>query len=255
MTIELYHSPFSTCSQKVRLCLAEKNVEYIDCRISFAEKEHLTEEYLAINPNGVVPAIVHNGRPVIDSSVICEYLDEVYPEPRLSGADALERAKVRAWLRFLEEVPTAAIRIPSFNELFSQHLRSMGEEEFNAHAARLPIRKHFYQKMTDGKFSDTERQAALERLATTLDRIESALESGPWIIGDFYSLVDIVAIPTVVRMEDIGLAHMWDCRPKIEDWLDRVKSRPSFAVAFFPGSRITPDGYNFEQAENLEAER
>ena len=81
--LELYHAPHSTCSQKVRICLAEKGVEWVDRRLNLATREHLTPEYLAINPNGVVPTLVHDDKIIIDSSVICEYLDEVFPAPRL----------------------------------------------------------------------------------------------------------------------------------------------------------------------------
>jgi glutathione S-transferase len=73
--IELFHAHISTCSQKVRLCLAEKGLAWTDHPLDFAKAEHLTPAYLALNPNGVVPTLVHDGRPVIDSSVICEYLE------------------------------------------------------------------------------------------------------------------------------------------------------------------------------------
>jgi glutathione S-transferase len=88
--LELYHAHISTCSQKVRLCLAEKGLEWTSHPIEFFRGEHLTPAYLALNPNGVVPTLVHDGRPVIDSSVICEYLEEIAPDDvfglKVSGA-------------------------------------------------------------------------------------------------------------------------------------------------------------------------
>jgi glutathione S-transferase len=74
----LYHAPHSTCSQKVRLVLHEKGLPFEDIRIDLSKKEQLRSEYLAINPNGVVPTLVDDGTPIIESSVICEYLDEKY---------------------------------------------------------------------------------------------------------------------------------------------------------------------------------
>ena len=68
--LTLYHAPISTCSQKVRLCLAEKRLEFESCIIDFGNQDHLADDYLALNPNGVVPTLVHEGTPVIDSSVI-----------------------------------------------------------------------------------------------------------------------------------------------------------------------------------------
>ena len=113
--IELYHAHISTCSQKVRLCLAEKGLEWTSHPLDFAKAEHLAPAYLALNPNGVVPTLVHDGDPVIDSSVICEYLQEIAPKQgsSLMPGTPYGRARVRAWMRYIEEVPTAAIRVPS----------------------------------------------------------------------------------------------------------------------------------------------
>ena len=95
MKLELYNFPASTCSLKVRLCLAEKNLDWIDHRLSPSATDHLTPEYLKMNPNGVVPTLLHNGDPIIDSSVIIEYLDEVFPAISLTPTHPKERAKMR----------------------------------------------------------------------------------------------------------------------------------------------------------------
>ena len=91
---ELYHNDKSTCSQKVRLVLAENNIAYKDRHIDLSAEENLSAAYLAINPNGVVPALVHDGVTIIESTVICEYLCEVFPDgggpwmPREAGGPA-----------------------------------------------------------------------------------------------------------------------------------------------------------------------
>ena len=86
MTIELYHTSHSTCSQKVRLTLAEKglperNKDWVEHDVDLNKFEQLTPEYLKLNPNGVVPTLVHDGRALIESSALLEYLDEIIPEP------------------------------------------------------------------------------------------------------------------------------------------------------------------------------
>jgi glutathione S-transferase len=111
--LKLYNAPHSTCSQKVRICLAEKGLPFEDIRLDLGKgKDQLKPEYLKLNPNGVVPTLVDDGDVIIDSSVICEYLDEKYSEPKLAPEDVVQRAKMRAWMRYLEEVPTAAVRSP-----------------------------------------------------------------------------------------------------------------------------------------------
>lgn len=248
--MELYNSPFSTCSQKVRLCLAEKRVEWVDRRINFSTREHLTPEYLALNPNGVVPTLVDDGDAIIDSSVICEYLEEVKSTRPLMPDSPADRARVRAWMRYIEEVPTVAIRVPSFNKLFSAQLSKVAQAgEFEAHAESLPLRKHFYLKMNDGRFSDAEYEASLERLEQTIHRMDLALRDADWLVGHRFTLADLILIPLIVRMEDLGLSFLWDKVPTVPDWYARVQDRPSFAVAFYAGARITPDAFSFEIAE------
>ncbi|HWF01026.1 MAG TPA: glutathione S-transferase family protein [Caulobacteraceae bacterium] len=244
--LELHHAHISTCSQKVRLCLAEKELEWVGRPINFALREHLTAQYLAINPNGVVPTLVHDGAPVIDSSVICEYLDETAPArgAALMPTDALGRARVRAWLRYIEEVPTAAIRIPSFNRLFLAGWKTLGAAQREAYVAATPLRKAHYRSFGDSGFSDAAMDESLARLRQTLERIEAATAKGPWLAGEAFGLADICVTPTLVRMEDLDLAHLWTDLPGAADWFARVQARPSFAAAYYPGSRVSPAAFD-----------
>ena len=108
-----YNAPQSTCSQKVRYTMAEKGLPFVEHKLKLFKNEQLRPEYLKLNPNGVVPTLVHDGRPIVDSSVIMEYLDAMHPESSLTPRDAEQRARMRAWTRFFEEVPTVAVRFPS----------------------------------------------------------------------------------------------------------------------------------------------
>jgi len=236
--IELYQFPRSTCSQKVRLVAAEKGIELVDRVVDADRAEHLSEWYLKLNPNGVVPTLVHDGRVVIDSSVINEYLDEAFPEKPLVPRDIYERARMRAWRQYIDEVPTTAIRPPSFNAFIMQRWANRSDEEWEAHKARLPLRKHFYDRMTRAGFPKRYIDEAKERLRQTVQRMERSLADGPWIVGEMFTLADIGLVPTIVRMDDIGLAPMWSDLPRVQDWYRRIQARPSFDRAFYPGSRV-----------------
>ena len=244
MAFRLYHHPISTCSQKVRLALAEKRVDYGSVVVEFSRQDHLSDWYLRINPNGVVPSLEHDGRVVVDSSVICEYLDEVLPEPALSPPDPLGRAEMRAWMRYSEEVPTAAIRVPSFNDAFLPAGRAMGAERFDAMTGKMPLRRDFYRQMGLAGFSADAYDASLARLRSTLERVSARLGDGrDWLLGDLFSIADIVLVPSVVRMVDLRLSRLWDDLPLVAAWLDRVEARPAFATAYAPGARIDPDSF------------
>ncbi len=249
MNLKLYHHPVSTCSQKVRLALAEKGLAFDQHVIDWTIMEHLEDWYLAINPNGVVPTLVHNGAPIIESSVICEYLDEVFEGTKLTPEDPIARARMRAWMRYFEEVPTAAIRVPSFNMLFTKSIKSKrSEAEFDAMTEKMPLRKQFYRQMGEEGFAEPVLVDSLDRLSACLRRVAAALDDGRrFLMGEDYSIADIVLVPSVVRMEDLGLSHLWDDLPGIARWLDAVKARPSFDIAYVPGARVDPRRYDLAQ--------
>ena len=143
---------------------ARKRLAFDSRVVDLGAFEHLTPEYLAINPNGVVPSLVHDDVTDLDSSVIMEYLDEAFPDRRLMPSDLGHRAKVRAWMRYIEEVPTVAIRYPSFNMVLVDTFARHSPEEFAAGAASRPLRKHFFQQMGQDGFDRKDVDNSLERL-------------------------------------------------------------------------------------------
>ena len=235
--LELYNAPISTCSQKVRMVLAEKGLAWKDHRLSFQRGEHLSPEYLQLNPNGVVPTLVHDGVPVIESSVINEYLDEVFPQVPLLPSTAIAKAHMRAWRQYIDEVPTPSIRYPSFNTFFVPKFAQMSDEQFRAMAESMPLRRDFYLKMGRTGFPQAEVDAALRRLRETLERMQRSLEHTEWLAHDRFTLADIGVMPSIVRLEDIGRADLWGDLPQVARWYARIRQRPAFAITYYPGSR------------------
>ncbi|MER2537032.1 MAG: glutathione S-transferase family protein [Rhizobiaceae bacterium] len=237
----LYNSSYSTCSQKVRICLAEKGVEFTEIKLRLDKKEQLDPAYIKLNPNAVVPTLVHDGRPIVDSSVICEYLDEIIPEPSLSPADPYERARMRSWMRYIEEVPTAAIRMPSINRCIINRFDGLSQEAFEKDEISIrPIRRELFRRM--GKptgFSNADIDSSLDLLKGTCKRMQDALEGGPWIMGGQFTIADIIVAPTIDRMMDIELSWIWDDYPRVQEWYDRIRERPSYRAAYYPGSRFS----------------
>jgi len=242
VTLTLYNFPQSTCSQKVRLSLWEKGLEFEDRVVDHKTREHLQPAYLALNPNGVVPTLVHDGAVIIDSSVICEYLDEIYPETSLSMGDPVGRAHMRKWLRYFEEVPTPAIRVPSFNQYLARRYENMSDDQYAQMAENHPIRKHFYQRPAKSQFSDAETRESMDRLQQAVDRVEAALgaDGRPWLMGDRLTVADICLLPTIDRMADLGLKSMWEAaHPNVTVWYERFAGRAAFAKTYYRGTRLT----------------
>lgn len=236
----LYSAPQSTCSQKVRLCMAEKNLKFEERKLDLFKGDQLTPEYKAINPNGVVPSLLHDKTPVIDSSVIIEYLDESFPEVSLSPQDPPGRAIMRTWLRFFEEVPTPAVRVPSYNRVFLRLFQNMTDEEFIAFGESKPLRKDFFLKMGRKGYPQEELDQALGRFRLTVERMEADLsEDAPWLMGEQYTLADICVFPSYVRMDDIGYGYLWQDAPKVTEWFKQNQARPNYEKAFYHSSLLS----------------
>lgn len=242
INIELYNAPQSTCSQRVRFVLHSKDLPFEEHRLDLFSGDQLKPEYLALNPNGVVPTIVHDGAVVTDSSVIMEYLEEVFPEGvSFVPDDPVERAEMRAMMRFIDEVPAPAIRVPSYNLAFLPHFRAMSEAEFQALADSKPLRREFLMKMGRTGFPEAEMDEAMRRLGRTVERMDADIErsGGPFLLGEQPSLADISVMPTIVRMDDIRLKHMWADRPAIARWLEEIRAAPAFQPTYYTGSLLT----------------
>jgi len=242
MPFELYNAPQSTCSQRVRYTLHAKGLSFDEHRLDLFSGDQLKPDYLAINPNGVVPSLVHDGEPVVDSSVIMEYLEDIEPgRANLRPGDPMKLAQMRAMIRFIDEVPTPAIRIPSYNLAFLPHFQSMSEEEFQALADSKPLRREFLMKMGRTGFSRADMDEAMGRLERGVDRMNSWLEQsgGPFVMGEALTLADIAIMPVIVRMDDINLDAMWADRPMVADWLACIQQTDAYKATFYPGSLLT----------------
>lgn len=238
----LYNAPQSTCSQRVRFVLNAKGLAFEEHKLDLFAGDQLKPDYLKINPNGVVPTLVHDGQPINDSAVIIEYLDEIRPAPeRFVPQDAVARAQMRALMRFIDEVPTPAIRVPSYNIAFLRHFRSMSEAEFVALAESKPLRKEFLLKMGRTGFPKEEMDVSLDRLRRGIARMDAAIaqSGGPWLMGRDLTLADIAIMPVVVRMQDIRLDGMWQDKPAIARWLEAISAHPAFAKSYYFGSLLT----------------
>ena len=240
-TITLYNFPQSTCSQKVRLAMWEKGIAYEDRIVNHKEREHLGAAYLELNPNGVVPTITDGDDVIVDSSVILEFLEERYPDTPMSPSDPVGRAHMRKWMRYLEEVPTPAIRVPSFNKHLAKRYKNMDDAAYQDMADSHPVRKHFYKRMNKTGFRAEETAEALDRLDIAAQRFSDGLDAHgkDWIMGDMLTIADAAYMPTVDRMIDLGLGDMIDSRPALKAWYDRYAARESFAKTYYQGARLT----------------
>ena len=242
MSFILYNAPQSTCSQRVRFVMHAKALPFAEKKLDLLAGDQLKPDYLALNPNGVVPTLDHDGVIVIDSSVIIEYLDEVAPDlENFTPRDPAKRAHMRALMRFIDEMPAAAVRVPTFNLAFLPRFAAMSEEEFLAFAESKPLRKEFMLAMGRTGFPEKEMEAAIQRLRRTYQRMDAEIEQsgGPWLLGKDLSLADISLMPAIVRMADLGQAGAWQDLPRVGHWYDAFRAHPAFKPTYYFGSLLT----------------
>lgn len=197
----LYHLWLCPYARKVRIALNEKKLEFQLQRERVWERR---EEFLALNPAGEVPVLVEeDGTVIVDSTVICEYLDEAFPEIRLLAKDPQGRAEARrlsAWfdLKFQVEVTRNLV-----DEKITKRMLGLGQP--NSDAIR----------------------AGFANLTHHLGYIDYLIERRNWLAGDEFSIADIAAAAQISCIDYLGDVR-WDEHTPAKQWYARIKSRPSF---------------------------
>jgi glutathione S-transferase len=226
--IELYHSVNSVCAQKVRIALAEKGLDY-QGHLMTLRGDQFAPEYMKLNPNAVVPTLIHDGRTVIESSVILYYLDEAFPSPPLMPADLHQRAAVRVFNKMIDEYVHNSCTILTFATAFRPWFAGLSGDEIDARLAKSPSKKRTEYKRDvalhglDSKFV----REALEHHDKLLKTMDESLERGPWLAGAAFSLADAAVIPYILRLDLLRLGGLWRNRPRIAAWYARMRERPS----------------------------
>lgn len=233
--LALYHNGLSSCSQKVRLVLAEKGLDFTSHDVNLVAGEQHAPDYVKLNPNHVVPTLVHDGRVLTESSLIDEYLEDAFPQPPLLPADPAGRHAARLVVKQIDEKvhPAAGVltyAIGARNAALSQP-QEVREANINAipdaarRAARLSVIEHGVKA--------PEFEGALGRFLDLLDRMEAQLSPDGWLTGEAFGLADVAALPYVLRLEHLSMTPLLgaSARPQVASWLARVKARPSFETA------------------------
>jgi len=233
--MKLFHGWLSSASRRVRLCLAEKGVPYESIPIDMSRQEQHSPSFLAMNPNGVVPALlIAPGRPLHESSTICEYLDEVHPEPPLRPHDPYQRAVMRNFVRWTDERALPRLLILNWSQALQPVASQWTAEQLRERLDRIPTaeRREAWLRIARRPYTQEEKDEALAGLVGLLDKMEAMLGPAPWLVGASYSLADIAAVPFVARLEELAPDQLMPAtRPRVHGWWQAVRERPAFAMA------------------------
>jgi len=242
--IKLFHGWRSSASRRVRLCLAEKGLAYEGHSVDMLKGEQHAPEYLAMNPNGVVPTLIHDGRVLYESSTIAEYLDDVFPNPPLRPGDPYERAVMRNFVRYTDEKCLPNLIVFNWSTAMQPMASQWTDAQLQERLKNIPTqeRRDAWTRVARKPFTDDEKAAAMKQLLALLDKMEGMMAGGgegsrtesAWLVGATYSIADIAATPFVVRIAELNPeALAVPERARVRGWWARVQARPSFAVARF----------------------
>ncbi|MGH8220504.1 MAG: glutathione S-transferase family protein [Steroidobacteraceae bacterium] len=231
MAVELYFfQPLGTNSGRVFLALLEKGVPFVERELDGLAFEHLRPEYLAINPRGQVPALLHDGRPLTEGAPICEYIDEAFVGAPLRPGNPDERCNMRRWCRYLDVDLGRALMMIHWNRIVPAFVAARSREEVEGIIARVPDpdrrcawRRAYLQETPPEDVAESHR-----RISAGAVRIEQALARTHWLAGSSFSLADVDLLnfyaflakwsPEVVNER---------ATPRTIDWIGRMEERPA----------------------------
>jgi glutathione S-transferase len=233
--LKLFTAHNSICTQKVFLTLIERDLPWTAEYIDLFNNEQYRPDYLKLNPKGVVPTLIHDGHAIIESTLICEYLDQTYPRPPLMPASAYAQAQMRRWSKHIDEGVFEATREISFSAMFRDKMRGMTEEQREGRFRNIgdPGRRarmiSTYQDGCDSPFV-LQGIFAFEKMFGEME--ECLCDGRPWLVGESFSLADISVMPFAARLNYLNILDVWLAnRPGVRAWWDRARSRPSFPGA------------------------
>jgi glutathione S-transferase len=235
--IILHHGSRSSASRRVRLCLEEKGLAYEGHLVDMANNEHHSPEYLKINPLGVIPTLIHDGRPLHESGTICEYIDETYPDPPLRPDIPYERAVMRNWIRHIDGLIGNLI-IFNWAHHLAKTASKWSDQELAEKLKSIPSkeRQEAWIRAARKPYTEEERAAARAKLVDQLlDKMEVALKPSGWLVAKAYSIADIAAVPFVKRIDEEIAPDEVSAKkhPRLADWWTKIQARPAFERAKF----------------------
>ena len=256
--LELYHSINSVCAQKVRIALEEKGRQAKD-HIMTLRGDQYEPAYLKLNPNSVVPTLVHDGEPIVESSLILYYIDDAFPEPSLMPKEPYQRHGVRMYNKLINEYVHNSCTILTFATAFRPAFLKMAREAWQAEINKTPLKRRAeYKRSVIEHGLDSEFVAdALAQHNKLLAWMADVLKGSRYLAGDTFSIAECAVIPYILRLELLKLSALWDRYPAIADWWMRMRARASVKAAIFdrmseadwtPFKNLAPDPWPKVQA-------
>ena len=225
--LHLYHSALSNCAMRVRMTLEEKKLPWTSHHLDITKKEHITPEYFGINPNGVVPTLVHDGVVIIESDDIIDHIDKTFPEPPLRPASAEDLETMYWWMKSAIQIHVTGIKTYIYYHKMQGKMRQ-SEEQKQAYE-KLQTNEEliaFHKRSSGDGFSAEEAKTAEDNIDRFFEKAEEVLQHSDWLVGDQFTLADITWVP--VHFTLAGTGYDFDRFPAVQGWANRLRERECF---------------------------
>lgn len=239
--LELYHHGSSVCAAKVRYALNIKGVEPDEMHyLDILKGEQFTPEYRAINPKAVVPSLVHDDKIINESTLICEYVDEVFPGTKLIPESPYEKAQMRLWTKAVDEQLHPACGELTFVCCHRHIVMRLGKEALEEFLKATPDQsvtskwKTRKQEIVRLGFDAPGIADTIRLYDSYLAKMNDALSQHEWLAGDRFTLADVGLAPYVNRLDMLSMSGLWANGrfPHVEAWFDKISAAEPFKTAF-----------------------
>ncbi len=222
-------------SGKPLFCLAEKGVDFVHRYVDMGAYEQFSPQFLAINPDGTIPAVVHDGFVMTESTPAMEYIDDAFDGPSLRPADPAQAWQMRVVLREMDNVIAPALAMIASNRLAAPRFVGRDPQELEEELEKIPLpeRREAWRKLMFQTTPPEDLAESRRRVAEGIDRFERLLAKSDWLAGNSFSIADIgvfatfyglpLSYPELVNEE--RTPHLWG-------WLARCHARPGLQQGF-----------------------
>ncbi len=236
--VTLYHWEPNANSGKPMLTLLEKGVPFASHYLDLLNFDQHQPNYLAVNPQGTIPALVHGSRVLTESTAIMEYVDEAFPGPRLMPADPRDRWRIRWWMKFMDQWLAPSFSMIGWSVFVGPQVRAKDPHVLEQAIERIPLpeRRVAWRKAIYGQFGAEEMAESQRRVAQGIRMLEEALARRPWLGSDAFSLADINGfnLAYALPLSQPKLSND-EITPNILRWLRAIYARPATKACWAMG--------------------
>jgi glutathione S-transferase len=229
--LKLHHNALSSCSQKVRLVLAEKQLQWDSVELNLQRGDQFAPDYLKLNPTAVVPTLEDKGNVYIESSLINEYLEDAYPGISLRPRTAEARYRMNSLVKIIDDIQHPACSVITYAiGLRPLMLKNNTPEQLEKLLENVPdpLRRENRRAVLHEGIAASVFRDAYRTYVGVLKKADASLRDSPWLAGTDFSLADCAFLPYVLRLEHLGQKAFIDALPGLARWYQALQARPSF---------------------------